>query len=103
MNSKQKEKTQHLKVQARIINKKIKIQVREEKKEISYIDQLYIELNGRNYYARNDLLLDLDKKYLIMKQNDIAELEFDISDTRFDDKNAEINIVSTGYYIPQKH
>jgi hypothetical protein len=81
----------------------IRLQIREEKPETTYLDALFLELGG--IPIRPDtgshqagLVSSVDGHYLILRQGDMYELTFDVSALAGDNDSVEFVIVSAGYY-----
>jgi hypothetical protein len=82
----------------------IRLQIREEKSETTYLDAFYLEVGGRPVWPdaklpQAELLTGIDQHYLVLQQGDVYELTFDVSDITGDATLVEITTVSAGYYI----
>lgn len=79
-------------------NEKIIIRIKEEKKEVSYLNFIAIEIDGKVILplknSKNTNLLFDDNKYIKLKKGDYIDIEFKGS------KNSKINLIGKGYYIP---
>jgi hypothetical protein len=76
----------------------IRLQIREEKPEITYLDALYLEVDGIPVWPDAGLLSSVDEHYLTLRQGDIYELTFDVSALAGNSDSVEVVIVSAGYY-----
>jgi hypothetical protein len=78
----------------------IRLQIREEKPETTYLDTLYLEVAGTPVWPepRHRLLVSVDQNYLVLRQGDVYELTFDVSAIAGDVTVVEATIISTGYY-----
>ncbi len=77
----------------------INIRIKEEKNEISYINSIYIEKNGKLFNPKilnnkGALLQKNDDKYIVLKKGEFIDLVYEL------DMKSEIKINSTGYYNP---
>ncbi len=85
-------------------NKNVKILIKEEKDEISYVDYVALKVNGKVVLPNSNKIdisqiSTVDKNYMIMKKGDHFFLNFDL--TSFD-KIKSIEILSAGYYTVAK-
>jgi hypothetical protein len=76
----------------------IRLQIREEKPEITYLDALHLEINGIPVRPDIGVLHDIDGQYLMLRQGDVYELTFDVSTFVSNNNSVKPVIVSTGYY-----
>jgi hypothetical protein len=81
----------------------IRLQIREEKPETTYLDALYLEVDGipvrpNAGSSQVKLLSYTDGHYLTLQQGDIYELIFNVSAIAGDSASVEPVTVSTGYY-----
>jgi hypothetical protein len=76
----------------------IRLQIREEKPETTYLDAFYLEINGIPVWPDAGLLSSVDEHYLTLRQGDIYELTFDVSALAGDSDSVQVVIVSAGYY-----
>ena len=84
----------------------IVLQIREEKDEISYIDELHISIKEQSKLIPvketsfgSDLLQNRDGKYLVLTKGEILEVRF--HDPRFSEgKEIPLVVSATGYYDP---
>lgn len=81
----------------------IRLQIREEKAETTYLDALYLEIGGTPVWpdaklSQAGLLAGVDQHYLVLRQGDIYELIFDVSAIADNDAPVEVTIVAAGYY-----
>lgn len=77
----------------------VRLQIREEKPEITYLDLLYLEVKGKPVWPDVKLLTGVDGHYLVLQPGDIYELTFDVSAVAGGSAPVEATIVSAGYYI----
>jgi len=80
----------------------VKIQIREEKYEISHINQIALIINGQKVYSDNTLLSKVDDKYLVLKKGDICNLTFVIPAYLNKFMDNEILIEANGFYVKEK-
>ncbi len=80
---------------------KAKVKITEEIDETSYIDRIYLWIDGNRTIeigtitgADKELLLHSDDNYLVMEEGDVHYIEFNVPDT-FE----RIEFVAEGYYI----
>ncbi|MBN1220130.1 MAG: LysM peptidoglycan-binding domain-containing protein [Anaerolineae bacterium] len=81
----------------------IRLQIREEKPETTYLDTLYLEVEGTPVWPnaklpQAGLLAQVDQHYLVLQRGDVFELTFDVSALTSETALVEVMIVSTGYY-----
>jgi hypothetical protein len=81
----------------------IRLQVREEKPETTYLDALYLEVGGipvrpEAGSPQAGLLSEADGRYLILRRGDVYELRFDVSALAASRAAVEVVVVSAGYY-----
>jgi hypothetical protein len=76
----------------------IRLQIREEKPEVTYLDALYLEVGGMPVWPDAGLLAAVDQRYLVLRQGDGYELTFDVAALAGDAASVEATAVSTGYY-----
>ena len=81
-----------------IKNNLVKIQIREEKNEISYINQISLIINDEKIYSDNNILSSVDEKYLILKKGDICDLNFFIPTHLIEYMDEDTYIEATGFY-----
>ena len=79
-------------------SEKIIIRIKEEKEEISYLNQITVKSDNKivsplNLGNNSDLIVD-DKKYYLLRKGEFIDLEFKVT------KNAKITLIGKGYYIP---
>lgn len=79
----------------------IRLQIREEKAEITYLDALYLEVNGRIVKPADSLLAEADGNYLVLRQGEVYEAQFDVSAIAAEKQPLKAVLVSTGYYLPE--
>jgi hypothetical protein len=79
-------------------NEKIIIRIKEEKKEVSYLNFIAIEINGKVIFpsknSKNTNLISDDNKYIKLKQGEYIDLEFTVK------CNSKIKLIGKGYYVP---
>jgi hypothetical protein len=84
----------------------IRLQIREEKPETTYLDALYLEVAGTPVWPEphQRLLVSVDQNYLVLRPGDVYELTFDVSDLAGDGVLVEAAVMATGYYdtLPEK-
>lgn len=86
-----------------VVNGYIKVLVKEEKEETTYLDKLVLRVNGVEILPSNttsSVLNSDDKNYLILEKGESFEVEFKVGAEIT--KNTEIVIESTGYYNPSQ-
>ena len=71
------------------------IRIAEEKAEITYLDALYLEVDGVAIYAENPQLAADDGGYVILHQGEFVDLRFLVPDNV-----GAVSIVANGYYAP---
>jgi len=99
LNSKSRETTQrHPLGPVAVQDGVVRLQIREEKPETSYLDALYLEVAGVPVRPRTGRLSKVDGQYLVLRQGDRYELSLDVSTLAGDGTSVEIVIVSAGYY-----
>ena len=76
----------------------IRLQIREEKPETTYLDALYLEVGGTSVRPDASLLADVDQRYLVLRQGDGYELTFDVAAIAGDAASIEATLVAAGYY-----
>jgi hypothetical protein len=107
LNSKAKEGTQRQSLgQVPVHAGIIRLQIREEKPETTYLDALHLEVNGLTIQlhpetAEAPILNTVDGDYLVLRKGDTYELKFDVSTVISDSTEVETIIVSTGYYASE--
>ncbi len=79
-------------------SEKIIIRIKEEKEEISYLNQIAIKSNGKLINPRiiesnRDIIFD-DNKYYLLHKGEYIDLEFAVS------KNSKMTLVGKGFYMP---
>lgn len=79
-------------------SEKIIIRIKEEKKEISYLNQISVKYDRKIVKPlikknNNDLIFD-DNKYYRLRRGEYIDLEFKVA------KNSKITLIGKGYYIP---
>lgn len=79
-------------------SEKIIIRIKEEKEEISFVNQIAVKSNGKIINPRiiesnREIIFD-DNKYYLLHKGEYIDLEFVVS------KNSKITLVGKGYYIP---
>jgi hypothetical protein len=84
--------------------KRIRILISEEKDETTYINSLYLLVNGKICYPKqtnqnlNKIIKD-DKNYLKLEKGNFIEIEFDLNDQHLD----SAILYAKGYYLPIKN
>ncbi len=76
----------------------IRLQIREEKPETTYLDALYLEVGGTPIRPDASLLAGVDQRYLVLRQGDSYELTFDVAALAGDAASVEATLVAAGYY-----
>lgn len=79
----------------------IRLQIREEKAEITYLDALYLEVNGQTVKPVDASLAETDGDYQVLRQGDVYEVRFDVSAIIPEKQVVQAVLVSTGYYLPE--
>jgi len=79
-------------------SEKIVVRIKEEKDEISYLNQISVISDGKMIKPKrlgnnSDLLVD-DANYYALKKGEYVDLEFKVA------KNSKITLIGKGYYIP---
>lgn len=79
-------------------SEKIIVRIKEEKEEISYLNQISVKYDGKIVKplikeSNNDLIFD-DNKYYRLRRGEYIDLEFKVV------KNSKITLIGKGYYIP---
>lgn len=102
----EKEYTQSIDItnEINIVNSKVKLKITEELDETTYLNRIYLRINGHKIIESNiafgedeELLQHSDNKYLILREGDIILIEF-ILPNKFNNFN-KIEFVAEGYYI----
>lgn len=78
----------------------VRLQIREEKAETTFLDALYLEVNGRIIKPEDSLLAEADGEYLVLRQGDVYEVRFDVLGIAAEQQPVKAALVSTGYYLP---
>jgi len=99
-----------------VFGHEIKLQIREEEQETSYIDYLFLEITdtkggqekiSRIYpvYASRDLdkILSSDNNYLVTNFGDVVDLRFDNAPTLEAGWTRKVQIAAEGYYTSNDH
>lgn len=81
-----------------LIDGKVRIQIREEKDEVSYLDQIVLKVGEQEFVASNKKseLGSIDGNYLSLSKGDVVELEFDLPEN----VAGTLEVHATGYYEP---
>jgi hypothetical protein len=104
--SPEKESTDFIDITSKIeiVDNKAKIKITEELEETSYIDRIFLRIDGNTIInpssitgTDRSLLLYSDNKYLVMNQGDEHYLEFPIPK-----KYDKLEFVAEGYFIPNE-
>jgi hypothetical protein len=96
------EATQSLSLGARIARQPlVSIELREEKRETTYLDEIYLEVDGERITpagCADRAWCASDRRYHVMRIGDRLTLQF-----RIDDPSAarSARLVATGYYVPE--
>jgi hypothetical protein len=88
-------------------NGRVTIEIREEEPEISHIDAVALELDGRRILpvgceqssAPAHAICHADGREHVMHRGDTLELEFDVGDL---DADSRVALVAVGYYVPDE-
>lgn len=101
---KSRQKTSYTLENAAIVDGKFRIKIQEEKEEVTHLDQLVINIEGKTYPACQlngeikEELTTSDNQFILLKKGESIELEFNLP------KNiaagTKISLESEGYYIP---
>jgi hypothetical protein len=75
-----------------VMESTVTIRIVEEKDEITYLDALYLEVDGVSVVADNPLLAADDDDYLILHQGESVDLQFVVPP-------GDISVVAVGYYV----
>jgi hypothetical protein len=76
----------------------IRLQIREEKPETTYLDALYLEVRGTPVWSDASPLAGVGRRYLVLRQGDSYELTFDVAAIAGDAASVEATLVAAGYY-----
>jgi hypothetical protein len=76
----------------------IRLQIREEKPETTYLDALYLEVGRTLVWSDASLLAGADRRYLVLRQGDAYELTFDVAALAGGAASVEATMVAAGYY-----
>lgn len=84
---------------ASIIDGKVRIQIREEKDEISYLDQVVLKIGDQLVQANESdtRLNDQDDSFYDLHKGDVVNLEFDVPAGTTEEMEVQV----TGYYHPE--
>jgi hypothetical protein len=90
-----------------VVDGSIILKIAEEKAEVTFIDALYIVVDGVEVRAEADHHLaakvaEMDQDYLIIGSGDSFTFRFRLSDSLAGRKQATVAIVVSGYYEPQE-
>lgn len=105
-NSEHLDKYQSLKISNNfIVNNTLSILINEELDETSYLDHIYLDIDGYKIYPANNnsvfvKLLNSDNDYLVLNKGECLTLYFEIPVPCL--KINEVNFIVKGYYIPIK-
>lgn len=78
-----------------IVDGAIHLRVVEEKAEITYLDALYLLVNGQPVYTTDSRLSAADGEMIVLRQGDSLDLSFRVGDLLAD---ALVSVVAAGYY-----
>jgi hypothetical protein len=88
-----------------IVDGAITLQVAEEKDEISFIDELYVVVDGIELRAESDAcpaakVAAKDQDYLTITAGESCEFRFRLPDSLSAQERAPVSVVVSGYYAP---
>jgi hypothetical protein len=87
-----------------VIQQTIKIRIQEEKDEISYLNQIVLQINDKIYYPQANFtenqLQQADNSYFQLKKGEMIDLEFVINESI--KPNDKIQLIARGYYEPDR-
>jgi len=96
LNTRAKEGHQRVSLgRVRIIDGQVRLQVREEKSEISYLDAVALEVGGRVIAAELEDLGAADGAYRVLRLGDRLELRFEVEERGV----VDAWVHATGYYV----
>lgn len=80
------------------------LRVAEEKDEHSYLDSVYLLVDGLPVYAEgtSDQLAATDQNYLVLAKGGMVDLHFPLPEGIADSETVHVQIVASGYYIPDE-
>ncbi|MCU0444647.1 MAG: hypothetical protein MUE85_06980 [Microscillaceae bacterium] len=83
-----------------VLNQRVRIRIQEEKDEISFLNQVVLQVNDCLYYPTQATLQYADSEYFTLKKGEAIELDFWLDAPL--NQSAKLQIIARGYYEPDK-
>ena len=105
---KQNERTESSHIgEVEIVDGSLILMVVEEKKEITFIDELYVIVDGIEVRAEANSdaavqVAERDRDYLVITSGESREFRFKLPDSFAGREHATVSVVVTGFYVPLK-
>jgi hypothetical protein len=90
------QRTERTKLTVPVRNGELRLRIAEEEDEVSHLDAIVVELDGKTLTARADLGA-ADGTYALLRKGEAIELTYKVN---LPDGDAVITLAATGYYVP---
>lgn len=80
-----------------VIGGEVRLRIAEQEEEVSHINAVLLEIEGRTFAPEQDLLREADAAYQVLHRGESIDLVYRVD---LPDGPVEASVVATGYYIP---